>query len=67
MNNIAEYEAYLMRLTTTLEMGVKHQRVIGNSNLVVCQAKGSFSMKEPSLALYKMLAQRMEENFVHSR
>ena len=49
-NNTAKYEAYLTRLATALEMGVKHLRVIGDSNLVVCQTKGSFSLKEPSLA-----------------
>ena len=37
--------------------------MIGDSNLVVYQAKGSFSLKEPSLGLYKTLAQRMEEKF----
>ena len=36
---------------------------MGDSNLVVCQTKGSFSLKEPSLALYKMMAQKMEEKF----
>ena len=35
-NNTAEYEAYLTGLGTTLEMGVKHLRVMGDSNLVVC-------------------------------
>lgn len=34
-NNMAEYEAYLTRLTTTLELGIKHLKVIGDSNLVV--------------------------------
>ena len=62
-NNTAEYEAYLTGLATTLEMGVKHLRVLRDSNLVVCQAKGSFSLKEPSLAPYKVMAQRMEEKF----
>ena len=36
LNNTAEYEAYQTRLATTLEMGVKHLRVMGDSNLVVC-------------------------------
>jgi len=63
LNNTTEFEAYLTGLATTLEMGIKHLKVIGDSNLVVCQAKGSFSLKEPSLALYKMLAQKMEEKF----
>ena len=38
-NNMTEYEAYLTGLATTLEMGVKHLKVLGDSNLVVCQAK----------------------------
>jgi len=52
-----------MGLATALEMGIKHLKVIDDSNLVVCQAKGSFSLKEPSLAPYRMLAQKMEEKF----
>ena len=35
-NNMAEYEAYLIGLATTLEMRVKHLKVLGDSNLVVC-------------------------------
>ena len=62
-NNTAEYEAYLTGLVTTLEMEIQHLRVVSDSNLVVCQAKGSFSLKELALAPYKTLAQRMEENF----
>ncbi|XP_030959023.1 uncharacterized protein LOC115980968 [Quercus lobata] len=62
-NNTAEYEAYLTGLATALEMGVKHLRVLGDSNLVVCQAKESFSLKEPSLAPYRAMAHRMEEKF----
>ena len=58
-NNTVEYEAYLMGLAMALEMGIKHLRVIGDSYLVGCQAKGSFSLKEPTLALYRTLAQRM--------
>ena len=62
-NNAAEYEAYLTGLAMALEMGVKHLRVLSDSNLVVCQTKGSFSLKEPSLAPYRAMAQRMEEKF----
>ena len=62
-NNTAEYEAYLNRLAIALEMGVKHLRVLGDSNLVVCQTKGSFSLKEPSLSLYRAMTQKMEERF----
>ena len=47
----------------TLEIGIKHLRVMGDSNLVVCQTKGSFSLKEPSLATYRAMAQKIEEKF----
>ena len=36
LNNTVEYEAYLTRLATVLEMRVKHLKVLGDSNLVVC-------------------------------
>ncbi|XP_050262692.1 uncharacterized protein LOC126707134 [Quercus robur] len=38
-NNAAEYEAYLTGLTIALSIGVKHMRVLGDSNLVVSQVK----------------------------
>ena len=42
-NNTTEYKTCLTGLATTLEMGVKHFRVLGDSNLVFRYAKGSFS------------------------
>ena len=62
-NNTLEYEAYLTGLTTALKMGIKHLKVTSNSNLVVCKAKGCFSLKEQNLAPYKTLAQKMEKKF----
>ena len=62
-NNVSEYEAYITGLAITYEMGIKHLRVIGDSNLVICQTKGEFSLKEPSLAPYCALAQKLEEKF----
>ena len=62
-NNTTEYEAYLTGLTVAREMGIKHLRVIGDSNLVVCQAKGEFALKELSLAPYKAMAQMLEDSF----
>ena len=35
----------------------------GDSNLVVNQARGDFSLKEPSLAPYQVMAQRLEDHF----
>ena len=48
LNNTAEYETYLTRLVTALEMWVKHLKVIGDSNPVVYQTKGSFSLRNPA-------------------
>ena len=62
-NNASEYEAYITGLAIAHGMGIKHLRVIGDSNLIICQAKGEFSLKEPSLAPYRALAQRLEERF----
>uniref|UniRef100_A0A2N9GLY1 Integrase catalytic domain-containing protein n=1 Tax=Fagus sylvatica TaxID=28930 RepID=A0A2N9GLY1_FAGSY len=57
-NNASEYETYITGLAIAHGMGIKHLRVIGDSNLIICQAKGEFSLKEPSLAPYRTLAQR---------
>ena len=62
-NNTSEYEAYITGLAVAHEMGIKHLRVIVDSNLIICQTKGEFSFKEPSLALYRALAQKLEEKF----
>ena len=63
LNNASEYEAYITGLAIAHEMGRKYLRVIGDSNLIICQIKGEFSFKEPSLALYRALAQKLEERF----
>ena len=62
-NNALEYEAYITGLAIAHEIGVKHLWVIGDSNLIICQTKGEFSLKEPSLAPYRALAQKLEEKF----
>ena len=62
-NNTAKYEAYLTGLAVAREMGIKHLRVIGDSNLIVCQTKGAFALKEPLLAPYRAMAQMLEDSF----
>jgi ribonuclease HI len=62
-NNASEYEAYITGLAITHEMGIKYLRVIGDSNLIIYQTKGEFSLKELSLAPYCALAQKLEEKF----
>ena len=51
-NNVVEYEAYLTGLAIALRMGVKHMRVLEDSNLVVSQVRGDFTLREQSLAAY---------------
>ena len=53
----------MTRLTIVLSMGVKHMRVLGDSNLVVSQVKGDFALREQSLVAYKTWAQRLEQEF----
>ena len=36
---------------------------MGDSNLMVYQTKRSFSLKEPSLATYRAMTQKIEEKF----
>ncbi|XP_050251425.1 uncharacterized protein LOC126698319 [Quercus robur] len=62
-NNAAKYEADLNGLAIAREMGIKRLKVRGDSNLVVSQARGDFSHKEPSLAPYLAMAQRLEDHF----
>ena len=50
-NNATEYEAYLTGLAIALSIGVKHLRVLGDSNLIVSQVKGDFALR--SLAVYR--------------
>ena len=40
-------------LTIALSIGVKHMRVLGDSNLMVFQVKGDFALREQSLAVYR--------------
>ena len=62
-NNATEYEACLTGLTIALSIGVKHIRVLEDSNLVVSQVKGDFALREQSLATYRTWAQRLELEF----
>ena len=62
-NNDAEYKAYLIGLAIALSIGVKHIRVLGDSNLVVSQVKGDFILREQLLVAYKTWAQKVEQKF----
>ncbi|KAI5351295.1 hypothetical protein L3X38_004186 [Prunus dulcis] len=63
MNNAAEYEAFIMGMSTAKEMGVEKIKIIGDSNLVLSQLQGSFTMKEETLAPYRTAAERLVNSF----
>ena len=62
-NNVVEYEAYLISLAIAREMRIKRLKLRGDSNLVVSQVKGDFSLKESSLAPYQAMAHRLKDHF----
>ena len=51
-NNEAEYEACIAGLEAALELGAKRLNDIGDSNLVVSQAKGDWKVKEEKMRIY---------------
>ena len=51
-NNAAEYEALLTGLKLAIEVRAEHLKVYFNSQLVVNQVKGTYQVKEPSIAKY---------------
>ncbi|CAL9024373.1 unnamed protein product, partial [Prunus brigantina] len=62
-NNVAEYEAFIMGLSTAREMGAEKMKIIGDSNLVLSQLQGSFAVKEATLAPYRTAAERLINSF----
>jgi ribonuclease HI len=62
-NNMAEYEALLSGLSTTLSLGVRQLLVKGDSKLIVKQVKGDCSCNDPQLAAYLLHAHKLEKDF----
>ncbi|CAL2229588.1 unnamed protein product [Prunus armeniaca] len=62
-NNVAEYEAFIMGLSTAIEMGAERMKIIGHSNLVLTQLQESFAVKEVTLAPYRTAAERLINSF----
>ncbi|XP_017974545.1 PREDICTED: uncharacterized protein LOC108661602 [Theobroma cacao] len=62
-NNQAEYEALVLRLYATVTIGISNLCIHGDSNLIIKQTNGEFSLKEPILASYRTLVQSLLEKF----
>ncbi|XP_052490828.1 uncharacterized protein LOC128043061 [Gossypium raimondii] len=54
-NNMAEYEACIMGISSTIERKIKVLKVYGDSALVIYQLKGEWETRDPKLISYKEL------------
>ena len=50
--NIVEYEACILGLETTLELGIRQMEVFGDSNLVLRKIHGDWRTKDVKLRSY---------------
>ena len=54
-NNEAKYEALLVGLKAAKRLGIKKLKVFKDSELVIKQVGGTYGVKNPSLAAYKVM------------
>ena len=52
MNNIVEYEACILGLKTTLELGIRKMEIFGDSNLVIRQIRDDWKTRDVTLRPY---------------
>jgi ribonuclease HI len=62
-NNIAEYEALVTGLRITVELGVRHLDVRGDSQLMIDQVMKSSSCRDPKMEAYYEEVRRLEDKF----
>ncbi|XP_028123698.1 uncharacterized protein LOC114320834 [Camellia sinensis] len=62
-NNEVEYEALILGLMAALHLGVSLLCIKGKSNLMVKQTNGDYAIKEPPLASYRTIIQRLTDKF----
>jgi ribonuclease HI len=62
-NNMAEYEALIFGLSTTLSLGIHQLLVKGDSQLIIKQVHGECSCNEPRLTTYLLHIRKLEKDF----
>jgi hypothetical protein len=62
-NNVAEYEALVNGLRITIELGVRHLDVHGDSQLVIDQVMKDSSYHDPKMEAYCKEVWRLEDKF----
>ena len=64
-NNIVEYEACILGLETTLELGIRQMEVFGDSSMVLRQIQGHWKTRDVKLRPYhaylKLLVGRFDD------
>jgi ribonuclease HI len=62
-NNMAEYEALIFGLRTTLSLGVRQLLVKGDYQLIIKQVKGKCCCNDPQLVAYLLHVRKLEKDF----
>ena len=64
-NNIAEYEALISGLKTTIQWNITKLQVFGDSQFIIKQVLNEYQMKDDKLLPYKELVDRLKEYFLN--
>jgi ribonuclease HI len=62
-NNIVEYEAFILGLNSTKEMGIKGLKVFGDADLIIQQVNSTFQAKRVRLKAYKDEVWKIMDSF----
>jgi ribonuclease HI len=62
-NNVEEYEALVLGLRATKDMGIEELAVFGDTKLIVYQVKNIYQAKHPRLKTYKYEVWDLIDNF----
>ncbi|XP_059658980.1 uncharacterized protein LOC132305340 [Cornus florida] len=62
-NNEAEYKTFILGLLIALDRQISRLYIDGDSKLIVKQISGEFAIREPSLASYRTIIQKLLSRF----
>jgi ribonuclease HI len=62
-NNMTEYEALIVGLSTALSLGILQLLVKGDSQLIIKQVKGECNCNDPQLDAYMLHAKKLKKDF----
>ena len=60
---MAEYEACIVGLKISLQMGIKRIQVFGDSALIICQILKMWKIRDEKLVLYLTRLEEVSEKF----